>query len=135
MAPSYQTCFPELITVAQTNFSEPTLNVQEIPNITIIVAGTVSAVAVLVLLVIILVVSLIFSISLWRRAKRKKCMIVLLVRKAGMISLYVYRKWDAHAIAGSSRIDGSNSKSKIVSESVYNLYAFGRYAVQYLLCI
>lgn len=70
--PSYQTCFPELVTVAPTNFSESTFNIQEMPNITVIVAGTVSAVAVLFLLVIILMISLVFSISLWRRAQRKK---------------------------------------------------------------
>lgn len=113
LAPSYQTCFSELITVAPTNFSEPMLNVQEIPSITIIVAGTVSAVAVLFLVVIILVVSLVFFISLWRRAQRKK---YVFIRNAVMISLYIiqlYRKWDAHTIAGNLRINGSNSMSKL----------------------
>jgi hypothetical protein len=73
LVPSYQTCFPELITVTPTNFSESTLNIiQESSNIITVIAGTVSAVAVLFLLVIILMVSLVFSISLWRRAQRKK---------------------------------------------------------------
>ena len=121
LVPSYQTCFSELITVVPTNISEPMLNIQEIPSITIIVAGTVSAVAVLLLMVIILMVSLVFSISLWRRTQRKK---YVFIRNAMMISLHIiqlYRKWDAHAIAGNSRINGSNSMSKIMSEHGYNL--------------
>ena len=72
LVPSYQTCFPELMTVAPTNFSEATLSVQGIPNITVIVIGAVSGVAVLFLLVVIFVISMVFSSSLWKRAQRKK---------------------------------------------------------------
>ena len=62
-----------MITLAPTNSSEfdTTVTFQGV-DITVIVAVIGSAVAVLTLLVIILIVSLAFSISLWRRAQRKK---------------------------------------------------------------
>ena len=116
LVPSYQTCFPELITVAPTNISEPSLNVQETPNITVIIAGAVSAVAVLSLLVIILMVSLVSSISLWRRAQRKKWYALLVEINAVIINPCICRKWDARVITGNSGINGSNSMCNTMGE-------------------
>ena len=66
--PSYQVCFPELRTVSPTTLSEFGLS----SDVVAIVAGTVSAAAVLILLIIILAISLGLAVTLWTRAQRKK---------------------------------------------------------------
>ena len=69
--PSYQSCFPELVPIAPTNTSDSadTFSFSEV-DIKGVVAGTVTAVGVLItLLFVILLVLLVFSVSLWKRKR------------------------------------------------------------------